>query len=473
MPDTAAVNLTHQTLFRSEYEQELESWLRRRFRAVCTFYIVLGALLLTYRLLAISFGDDDQRTAAMIFTLGGAAGSLGVVAYFLFGRHWTDATREELLRGATLMILLLGSISLLRSALVETLTEQESEFLLPLFFWHFIACVFLPWTPRESLRPIIPLLVLWALGVLFVESGEFAWRMLRVMLSPIILIPGLGICALRLQRHSEKFRIRMVGKHFLSMRQEIARARSIHESMFPAPHDDGYVRFDYTYTPMRELGGDYVHLDISPEGLVHLTLIDVTGHGLAAALTVNRLYGELERIRAEMPHAKPGDVLALLNRYIHLTLVKHNIYASALCMTLDPYLGKLHWANAGHPPAFLRGVNGVVTPMPATAVLLGALSPEEFTAEQRTMELSPGDVLVSYTDGAFESRNRKGEMLGLDRLNQMMRLQPPPRHWPQFIAAAVNKHSAGRPEDDILIASLTYLAPRQQTTHAPRSLTTR
>jgi len=60
----------------------------------------------------------------------------------------------------------------------------------------------------------------------------------------------------------------------------------------------------------------------------------------------------------------------------------------------------------------------------------------------------------------FEARDREGKMLGLERVNGLAHTQPPPRKWPQFIAAAVQKHTAGRAEDDVLVATLTYLAPR-------------
>jgi serine phosphatase RsbU (regulator of sigma subunit) len=245
------------------------------------------------------------------------------------------------------------------------------------------------------------------------------------------------------------------------MRREFSRARTIHESMFPAPYDDGHVRFQYTYAPMRELGGDYIHLHVGAEGLVHLTLLDVTGHGLAAALTVNRLYGELERIRAESPRAEPGEVLTLLNRYISLTMVRHNIYATAACVTLDPYLDELRWASAGHPPGYLRGVNGVIRDLPATTVVLGAFDHETFQAQQQKIELSPDDTLVLFTDGVFESRDRLGRQFGLKRVRELMALQPPPRHWPRFIAAAVDRYNGGQNEDDILVASLTYCASRR------------
>jgi len=154
------------------------------------------------------------------------------------------------------------------------------------------------------------------------------------------------------------------------------------------------------------------------------------------------------------------DVLSLLNRYIHLTMVRHNIYVTALCMRVDPSAGAIVWSSAGHPPALLRGANGVVRRLAATNVLLGALDGSEFNGAQSEMELSPGDAILMYTDGAFEARNREGRMLGLEKIDSLAHTQPPPRRWPQFIAAAVQKHTAGRAEDDILVATLSYLAPR-------------
>jgi hypothetical protein len=447
-------------LFRSEYEQELESWLRRRFRLVCLWYLILGAMVAVLRIFIIGFDEGSGRALAIIANSAAGMASLLTVAWFYFGRTWERATREQLIRTASLMILILGAISLLKGGVVAMATQREENFLLPLFAWHLIACIFLPWTPRESLRPFVPLLAVWMLGVLFIENTSITERVLKMVFAPGILVPGMAWCALQLKYHSERFRMEMVGRQFFSMRREIAEARSIHENLFPKPHDDGFVRFEYTYTPQRELGGDYVHLHASPAGAVYVTLLDVTGHGLAAALTVNRLYGELERIFGESPESEPVEVLSLLNRYIHLTMVKHNIFVTGVCMRLDPNAGRLVWSSAGHPPAFLRGVNGVVTRLPATNVLLGALDGSEFKGRQSEMDLAPGDTILMYTDGAYEARDRQGKMLGLDHIDALAHTQPPPRRWPQFIAAAVQKHTAGRAEDDVLVATMTYIAPR-------------
>ena len=447
--------------FRSEYEHELETWLRQRFRLVCLLYLALGVAVIGLRLW-IGFEAGPGRTIAIIANIVAGIASLATVSYFYFGRAWQSARREQLIHTASLMILLLGVISLAKNSIIVNVTAREENFLLPLFFWHFVACTLLPWTPRESLRPIVPLLVLWMLGVLFLEQASMVERVVKIIFAPGILVPGVAWSALRMKYHSERFRMQMVGRQFFTMRREMAEARNIHENLFPQPFDDGYVRFEYTYSPQRELGGDYVHLHTSPapSHAVYVTLLDVTGHGLAAALTVNRLYGELERIFGEIPDADPVDVLTLLNRYINLTMVKHNIYVTGLCMRVDPLKGKLIWSSAGHPPALLRGANGVVRRLPATNVLLGALDGSEFKGEQSEAELSPGDAILMYTDGVYEARNREGQMLGLEKVDSLAHTQPPPRRWPQFIAAAVQKHSSGRAEDDILVATMTYLAPR-------------
>ncbi|MHC4776780.1 MAG: PP2C family protein-serine/threonine phosphatase [Planctomycetota bacterium] len=308
---------TSQVLFRREYEHELETWVRRRFTWLCIAYVVLGALGLTWEYLVGP--GQPAGTARLVLSTGAGALSLVIVGLF-FWRREGHATREDVLRAASAMILALGAVSLASRFLAEWRGANfGTSVIVAIFFWHFTACLFLPWTPRASLRPILPLLAVWALHLLLVErSPGLVERLLQVMFSPGILL------------------------------------RSMHESLFPNEYDDGYVRFQYTYQPMRELGGDFLHMHVGPEGFVHLTVIDVTGHGLAAALTVNRIYGELERIRAETPRARPGELLFLLNRYLRLTMVKHNIYATAIAVTLDPYVGEVCWANAGHPPAFLR-----------------------------------------------------------------------------------------------------------------------
>ena len=457
---------TSQVLFRHEYEHELETWLRRRFALLCLAYGSLALIDLTFRTLRlIADGNPDQPGRVMAGVIAAALAAVSVLivgVFFVRGRR--DETRDDLLSTVSWMILAMGTASLTTRFVGEAL-DQPYDFgsITSIFFWHFTACLFLPWTPRDSLRPILPLLAIWSVHMLFLENHVTALnRILAVMFSPGVVLPGLLIAGWRLRRHSRTFRSIMLGHHYRTMRRELSRARTIHESMFPDEYDDGFVRVKYTYQPMLELGGDFLHIHVGPEGFVHLTLLDVTGHGLAAALTVNRIYGELERIRGETSRAKPGEVLALLNRYIRLTMVRHNIYATAITMTLDPYAGELSWASGGHPPALLRGANGVVRQLSSTALMLGAVGDDDFESNEQTLELAPGDVIVTYTDGAIEARDRAGRFFGIDRLRDLLHSRPAPGNWPQYIASSVDRHKVGRAEDDVLVASLTFVAVRPQ-----------
>jgi hypothetical protein len=459
-----------QTLFRSEYELELEAWLRRRFGYLCIAYLVWELLLLFVifigaALAALGRASFMPATSWHITAIIGSiecTAYLAVICFFYFRRRHTLETREELARAAGHMILALGAISLLAQVAAYLFAPSlTSNFLVDLFLWHVTACLFLPWRPVESLRATVPLLVVWATATLLLPSDSgMLERVLQVAFSPSILLLGLAICAIRLQRHRQRFRAAMVGRHFMTMRRELSQARALHESMFPRPHDDGFIRFEYSYSPARELGGDFVHVHIGGEGMLHLALIDVTGHGLSAALTVSRLYGELERIRAESPNAEPDEVLRLINHYIHLTMLRHGIFATAIALMIDPYAGKLRWANAGHPPGYRRTVNGAVDALASQGVLLGALPSNEFDIACGELDLAPDDIVLLYTDGVMEARGRDGGMFGLTRLRELLQRHPAPQHWPQFVAAQVGKFSGGRSSDDVLVASVALVKVR-------------
>ena len=76
--------------------------------------------------------------------------------------------------------------------------------------------------------------------------------------------------------------------------------------------------------------------------------------------------------------------------------------------------------NCGHNPALLFQANtGRVTRLNSSCLPLG-LSPQE-TCELALAELTPGDVIIFYTDGVTEARNRFGEEFGLARLSEQVR----------------------------------------------------
>ena len=448
-------------LFRSEYQAELEQWFKRRFGFLCLAYWIWGFSRLFIHCVQLAmhlFGQGPEGTTAGDHVAGLLAYGCGLIVtgHFMYARrpHLTD--RAGVQRAASQMILALGAISL---ASVVFQNGDVGQAIFDLGFWHLSACLVLPWTPQESMRPMSPLIAVWGILLLLIDlHDEWVMPLLTLLAGPAVFLPGLAITAARLGHHSRKFRARMTVRHLMTMRREFSQARHIHDSLFPTPFSNEHIEFAYAYQPMREIGGDFIDVHRAAGGVIDLVLLDVTGHGLSAALTVNRLSGELERVRGESPDAGPAHMLEMLNRYVNVTMAPHNMFATGIAVRLDPRDGTLAWCSAGHPPAFLRRASGQVEELGAGTVVLGALPADHFTAPLLTSTLQPGDELIAYTDGLFEARDREGEHLGLAQLRELVRTSQPTDGWPGFLVQHVSQFQSGRMEDDILVATLSMKA---------------
>lgn len=359
-----------------------------------------------------------------------------------------------------------------------------------IFISHFLACCFLPWSVRECLRPVWPLLIL-NLGLMGWYGYESMERglppsiaitaVLIIMLASLFTpLAGMAVCWWRHSRFRNRMTFDLVRGRYAELKQELTSARQIHEGLFPLDIKTGPVRFAYAYEPMRQIGGDYLHTFCAAGGkhatgpgdglglaefqpaqgdsgeLYSFVLMDVTGHGIPAALTVNRLHGELTRIFAENPRVAPGELLSLLNRYVHLTLASHSVYVTAMCFRVDPVRNELEYASGGHPPAFLRDAAGRIEQLDSTTFVLGACHGEDFRSEPRTLKFAPGDVVVAYTDGATEARDQQGRYFGVAGIQRLVAkgAPDPTGGWPTAIRRAVEKHRHGPTADDILVIEI-------------------
>jgi PAS domain-containing protein len=157
------------------------------------------------------------------------------------------------------------------------------------------------------------------------------------------------------------------------------------------------------------VGGDWYETSaIEGEG-VFLAIGDVSGHGLKAAAAMARLRNGLSGLA--FSGAPPDRLLGWLNR---LTLHwPTSLTATVLAGRYDPDERTLTWAQAGHLPPVLIREGKAITLEPPDGILLGAMETPEFAVE--TTSLEPGDLLLLYTDGLIERRER-GLQDGLDLL---------------------------------------------------------
>ncbi len=192
--------------------------------------------------------------------------------------------------------------------------------------------------------------------------------------------------------------------------QELAIARNIQQRLLPRePRPSDFLQLAYLSIPCREVGGDYYDTIELPDKRLALVIADVCGKGVSAALLSASLQGALEA-GLQWGQGVAG-VANQLNHYLRQH-TESNIFATLFCGVLMPD-GRLEYINAGHvPPFWLSGEK--VESLGAANVPLGLYEREDYQARQ--IQLTPGDLLVLYTDGIMDATNARGETYGRERL---------------------------------------------------------
>lgn len=324
---------------------------------------------------------------------------------------------------------------------------------------HFFACLLLPWTPRQGLNPLLVLYPAWVVVTLLVEPFTAMHVATGVFIAPSINSMALVLCWWRIHRLHSHVEMTQLRYQFRRSRRDLIDARKIHELRFPRPAEDGSLQFRYSYEPMRQVGGDFLHAHHDEEGNLHVVLIDVTGHGIPAALTVNRVDGEVQRLYGEQSGAAPDEVARAINRYFHLVMFRHSIFATAFIFKLRPD-GGMEWVNAGHPPAFVRRNDGSLEALESTAFMLGAAPDEVFDPGMQTTQLGEEELVLVYTDGATEATDGRGRQFGIDGVRQVVESWRPGMHLDlsEFLPQAVSAYREGATKDDVLITTVRRAA---------------
>ena len=146
-----------------------------------------------------------------------------------------------------------------------------------------------------------------------------------------------------------------------------------------------------------EIGGDWYDAVRRSDGIVHVTVGDVAGHGVTAAVLMGQLRNAFRAHAYE--HTSPAAVLKRMLRH-----VDDDEMATALCLTLDPYTQELTYASAGHPPSLLVDGDAAVVSRLGLALAPPLGYVQASAIREATVELPAGATLVAYTDGLVERR---------------------------------------------------------------------
>jgi serine phosphatase RsbU (regulator of sigma subunit) len=217
----------------------------------------------------------------------------------------------------------------------------------------------------------------------------------------------------------------------------------LHEGPFDLPGLRAVVRYLPASRDSR-VGGDWYITAEMPGGHVLLALGDVAGHGLAAAAGMARLRGALAGLA--ITGAPPERLVGWLNDLVHHVAPEHT--ASVVAGYFDPASRVLTWAQAGHPPPVLVGATGARPLGQPSGILLGA-GRDRYEAARVTLER--GDLLLFYSDGLIERRDRPLEA-GLATLCWAAAGGTDPE---QVIDAVLDALGSTDPEDDSCLVALS------------------
>ena len=242
------------------------------------------------------------------------------------------------------------------------------------------------------------------IGVLYLDSRE------RSTLRSSSMKAALETLANEAAGAIENARLYREAQDRARLDQDLRTAREFQQALLPkAAPSLGYFEAAASMLPCRMIGGDFFEYVPLPDGELGFTLGDVAGKGAPAGLLGARIQ---EIFSAHAPLLiEPAPTVAKINA----TLLRRSLEARFVTMVYGILSsdGRLRYCNAGHNYPVLVTADGVRR-LETGGLIVGLFDDAEF--EEETLRLTPGDLLVVFSDGISEAMDAQGEEFGDARI---------------------------------------------------------
>ena len=244
---------------------------------------------------------------------------------------------------------------------------------------------------------------------------------------------------------------------------ELSVARHIQEGMLPKtfPAFPDKTEFDI-YASMqaaKEVGGDFYDFYLVDEDHLAVTIGDVSGKGVPAALFMVVARTVLQNKTLLLKKAEAlGEIMARAND----RLCRNNeedMFVTVFTGILNIRSGEFCYANAGHNRPLLRHGKSDFAWLPkADACVMGLMEGMDFPV--RKLQLEPGDCLFLYTDGVTEAMAEDGSLFSNEKLEALLGTVPSDAEAKDILALvseAVKTHAGDAEQsDDVTMLGLVY-----------------
>jgi serine phosphatase RsbU (regulator of sigma subunit) len=196
-------------------------------------------------------------------------------------------------------------------------------------------------------------------------------------------------------------------------------AADVHRSLLPSPARSERAEVDVRYQPLAGVGGDYCQMHFPGEHVCYVTMCDVTGHGVGAALLATRVSSEVRH--SVDSRSSPAEVVGRLNRFVYEYFASAGLLLTFFAARIDMAGLEITWSGAGHPSALLVRADGRTVERLASQNLIIGVLPDCLSAEpEHRTRLERGDRVLFYTDGVTEVFDASGAELGEEGLARLM-----------------------------------------------------
>ncbi len=204
-------------------------------------------------------------------------------------------------------------------------------------------------------------------------------------------------------------------KDKLLARDELEAGRAVQIALMPEerPAFEGWEVWLHT-EPANDVGGDLVDFQAVDDTRFSVSLGDVAGKGLPAALFMAKLQAT---VRAVAPACQS---LAELGARVNAIFCRDGLpgrFASLVYVEATLGGGELRILNAGHLPPVLISRSGL-RETEHGGPALGLAGGTRYAEQEFPVE--PGDLLVAYSDGVTEARDETGDFFGDERFRRLL-----------------------------------------------------
>ena len=249
-------------------------------------------------------------------------------------------------------------------------------------------------------------------------------------------------------------------QHNARLEAELQMARSVQDVIIPqnGTQEIAGCQIASYCSPTLAVGGDFFDIWEIEENRVGILISDVMGHGASAALVTVFIKTVLTEHREQVLD-NPAGLLQILNtRFNDIISSRLYMFATAFCGVFDITEQQLVCANAGHPSPFLLQENQfecVRMTDKYTGNGLGIRRDSEYKNCYYPFGSSSRAFL--YTDGAYEVKNKQGEVFSIERLEKVITMSEYDSPWEliQSVSNTITEFTVDSPnEDDLTLIAI-------------------